>query len=366
MRKDFLTLIVALILWPLPVYACTIFKMTLRGNTLISNNEDWSDPDSKVWFLSPDSVGHGCVFFGFKNGWAQGGMNDQGLFFDGLAGPVKKWHHESSKKDYPGNLCEQVLKEVSTVEAAIPYFKKYNFPSLITGIFILVDITGTTAVIQYSEGRLRIDTHDSPYHASGYRAERANEQLKEMRTLSVEGMTRILRTCRRRDSYPTQYANVYDPRNMIVYVYPSHGSIGSMRFDLKKELAKGNHYYDLSKLSEQVNGPLLTDHKSTRSIPLAANALDYYTGEYKSGSALLHLYRSGSSLLLKTKMVFDGVMPFRIVPVSADRFVARDIALEIRFGRNQAGKIVGLSLKRGAVEHKAIRLPSRTRTVTSP
>lgn len=293
-------------------------------------------------------------------------MNDQGLFFDGLAGPVKKWHHESSKKDYPGNLCEQVLKEVSTVEAAIPYFKKYNFPSLVTGIFILVDITGTTAVIQYSEGRLRIDTHDSPYHASGYHAERANEQLKEMRTLSVEGMTRILRTCRRWDSYPTQYANVYDPRNLIVHIYPSHGSIGSMRFDLKKEWAKGNHYYDLSNLSEQVNGPLLTDHKSTKSIPLAANALDDYTGEYKSGSSLLHVYRLGSSLLLKAKMVFDGVMAFRIVPVSADRFVARDIALEIRFERNQAGKIVGLSLKSGAVEHEATRLPSRTRTVTSP
>ena len=130
MRKTFLTFLVALILWTLPVYSCTIFKMTIDGKTLIGNSEDWSDPDSKVWFLSPDSDGHGCIFFGFKNGWAQGGMNDKGLFFDGLAGSVKKWHRDSNKKDYHGNLCEKVLKEVSTVEAAIPYFKKYNFPSL--------------------------------------------------------------------------------------------------------------------------------------------------------------------------------------------------------------------------------------------
>ncbi len=327
MRKAFLILMVVLVLWNLPVCACTIFKMTLRGETLIGNSEDWSDSNSKVWFVSPYSGRNGCVFFGFKNGWAQGGMNDQGLFFDGLAGPAKKWHRESHREDYPGNLCEKILKEVSTVEAAIPYFKKYNFPSLVTGIFIFVDVTGRTAVIRYSAGRLRIDTHDGPYYACGYRGEQANEQLKEMQALSVEAMARILKNCRRRDSFPTQYANVYDPRNLLVSIYPSHGLIRSIRFDLKKEWAKGSHYYDLSSLSEQMNGPLLTDHKSTRSILLDASALDDYTGDYKSVSSLLHIYRSGPSLLLKTTLVFHGVMPFNIVPVSADRFVLSDIVL---------------------------------------
>lgn len=59
MREAFLILMVVFLLWNLPVCACTIFKMTLRGETLVGNSEDWSDSDSKAWFILPDSGRNG-------------------------------------------------------------------------------------------------------------------------------------------------------------------------------------------------------------------------------------------------------------------------------------------------------------------
>ena len=68
-----------------PVVACTIVAISKDNKVLVGNNEDWSDPDSKVWFQSLEKDKYGCVYFGFKNGWTQGGMNEKSLVFDWVA-----------------------------------------------------------------------------------------------------------------------------------------------------------------------------------------------------------------------------------------------------------------------------------------
>src|SRR5512133_3528435 len=73
-----------------PAFPCTIFKLTRNGATLVGNNEDYSDPETRVWFLPPKANMHGRVYFGFANGFAQGGVNDAGLFFDWVAGVPSK------------------------------------------------------------------------------------------------------------------------------------------------------------------------------------------------------------------------------------------------------------------------------------
>jgi len=356
MKKRFQIILFMVILWPALLFSCTIFKMTRDGNTLIGNSEDWSDPDSKVWFLAPEPGKYGRVYFGFKNGWVQGGMNEQGLFFDGLAGSVKKWQPEPDRQDYAGNLCEKILEEASTVKTAISYFKKYNFPSLVTGIFIFVDKSGETAVIQYSEGRLKIDVTDGRYCAFGYQESRANNLLKNMSNLSIAEMKQILGKCQRQDSYPTQYANVYDPQKLVVHVYPAHGATKSIKFDLKKEWAKGNHYFDLPKYAEQMNIPFLKDHKTSDMINLSNNVLDNYIGKYNTGSSMINIYRSDSVLYLKTNLIFNGIMAFWIMPLSREQFLVRDLAIEIGFKRNRAGKISGLTMKMGTEVYDANRI----------
>ncbi len=73
--------------------ACTAFLAYDGQLALGGNSEDWKDPDTYLWFTPAEKGEYGRVAFGFGNLWPQGGMNDQGFFFDGMATdplPLKK------------------------------------------------------------------------------------------------------------------------------------------------------------------------------------------------------------------------------------------------------------------------------------
>src|SRR4051812_28109901 len=70
---------------------CTIFVLTDSKRALFCNNEDWSNPKSRIWFVPATSRRHGCVYLGFDDSWAQGGLNTEGLAFDWVAGYQDTW-----------------------------------------------------------------------------------------------------------------------------------------------------------------------------------------------------------------------------------------------------------------------------------
>ena len=70
--------------------ACTVFAVSHDGTVFFGNNEDWKDPYTRVWFLPAENGKYGRLYLGFERFGVtipQGGMNDQGLAFDILAGP---------------------------------------------------------------------------------------------------------------------------------------------------------------------------------------------------------------------------------------------------------------------------------------
>ncbi len=341
--KLFISILTILLIGASQAISCTIFKSTHSEKTLIGNSEDWREANAKVWFLSAVPGKHGRVFFGFENGWAQGGMNDQGLFFDGIAGETQDWVSVAHREDFPGNLCEKILEEAVTVEDAIAYFKRYNFPSLVVGTFVFVDATGSTATISYAGGRLKVDSFSASTFARGYRGDKARDLLDRMGSIDIPAMEQILNDCQRRDHYPTQYGNIYDPHGLEVHFYANQGSVREITFDLVNELAKGDHYYDLENLSENVNMGLAVDHKTRSALP-HASALDEYVGQYGLDTKSLKITSSGNYLLLRSELIFDAVMAFEIVLVGDDQFVARHLAIEANFQRDRQGNITSMSV----------------------
>ena len=85
---------------------CSVLYATDGELALGGNNEDYINPLTKVWFIPGEGGSFGRVYFGFADYHAQGGMNDQGLFFDGLGldetFPVSK----GGKQEYAGNLVD--------------------------------------------------------------------------------------------------------------------------------------------------------------------------------------------------------------------------------------------------------------------
>jgi hypothetical protein len=347
-----LSLGVGLLLQTAPTTACTIFKMTESGRTLVGNNEDWLDADAKVWFLAAEPGKHGRVLFGFENGWAQGGMNDQGLIFDGIAGDARDWKPAPDLEDFPGNLCERILEVGATVGDAVTYFERFNFPSLVIGTYVFVDRLGHTAVISYGENGLVVENHSRANYAVGFHEERAGEMLAEATALSVEAMATVLRSCRRRDVYPTQYGVIYDPHDLAVHVYSDRGPVNAVMFELEHEWDRGDHFHELANPTDPAGSGLLVDHKTQPIWDISATKLREYVGSYEMGKSHLTVEPSDDCLLLRSEIVFDAIMSFEIVPVGVDEFVARHLAIELTFHRDQAASINGLSLVHEGEVHR--------------
>ncbi|MCF0075680.1 hypothetical protein LZD49_34730 [Dyadobacter sp. CY261] len=67
-------------------FYCTIVVLSDAKRTLFFNNEDYSNPATRLWFLPATKKYYGCMYLGFNDGWAQGGLNQYGLAFDWVAG----------------------------------------------------------------------------------------------------------------------------------------------------------------------------------------------------------------------------------------------------------------------------------------
>ena len=68
MKRIFIILLLTLIILPCEtLFSCTMFTLTKNGKTLVGNNEDWRNPNTKIWFVLPDKGKYGIVYFGFDN-----------------------------------------------------------------------------------------------------------------------------------------------------------------------------------------------------------------------------------------------------------------------------------------------------------
>ena len=80
---------------------------------------------------SAETTKHGCVYFGYGNRFPQGGMNDQGLFFDGAATKQLAVKNSSGKKKLPlAELFTTVLEECEDVEEVIAFLSRHDLSDL--------------------------------------------------------------------------------------------------------------------------------------------------------------------------------------------------------------------------------------------
>ena len=53
-----------------------MFKITQGGKTLVGNNEDYWNPNTRVWFEQSEGEKMGAMYVGFDDLYPQGGMNE--------------------------------------------------------------------------------------------------------------------------------------------------------------------------------------------------------------------------------------------------------------------------------------------------
>src|ERR1017187_4027743 len=106
----------------LPMPACTIFVLTDTNRALFCNNEDWSNPKTRIWFLPAGRGYYGAVYVGFDDGYAQGGLNTEGLACDWVAGYTEQWQPDPHVPTARGNSGQRMLETCTTIADAIAFY----------------------------------------------------------------------------------------------------------------------------------------------------------------------------------------------------------------------------------------------------
>ncbi|MBM3311855.1 MAG: hypothetical protein FJY80_10135 [Candidatus Aminicenantes bacterium] len=234
---------------PLQTFPCLILKIAHGNSVLAGNNEDIDNPLSKIWFEPPEKGKYGITYFGYTANYPQGGMNDQGLFFDGVAGYKTDWKASPQRLDYEGILFRKIMEECATVEEAIAIFDKYNFSAFQSARIFLADRSGASAIVGWIDGELKSIRDTGNFQAVGFKEETALAMLKALKdgqkTLGADDVKAILEACHQEGRYPTQYSNICDLKNNVVYMYLFHDYSAVVEFDANEEYRKGKHDYPL-------------------------------------------------------------------------------------------------------------------------
>lgn len=246
-----------------PIQACTIFVLTDAKRALFCNNEDYSNPVTRIWFVPPGDGFYGCVYIGFDNGWVQGGLNTEGLAFDWVAGYMEEWESSVGMKSVRGNPSERMLETCTTIKDAITFYRKHWEPDFARAKILVADRTGASAVIGAKDGKLQVEqAHQS--RGFGYGVRTLKKMLKKQPEPTVAKGFEILRACVQEGHNATKYSYIFDLKPGEIFLFRFSKWTKDVKLKLSVELEKGEHYYDIPQICKQLTQapiPLLNNMK---------------------------------------------------------------------------------------------------------
>ncbi len=246
---------------PTAALACTAFVDADETRVLVGNNEDYYPTDVVVRVRPAAGGRHACLLVGFgQHGFAMGGVNDQGLFFDSFSVPnVGLWRSTAAKESLPGFRLDDIAERCANVDEAIAFCRRYNLPYFQTDRLFVADASGAAAVIEWGdddvavirkEGRTQVVTNFYLAHPERgwypcWRYDRATAMLA-----SAEPSWGLLRSIlsavqQHWNGGGTRYSNIYELKTRRMSLLNASNFDEYATFDLARELARGEHTYQI-------------------------------------------------------------------------------------------------------------------------
>jgi hypothetical protein len=236
-------------------------QVALGGN----NEDNYYAVPTHIWFLPPEEGRYGMALVGYDNYLnPEGAVNDHGLFFDGLSVSGPEIPVPEDRLRYDGNGIMKVMTECATVDCALAFFEKYWVPGQ-TGQLLIGDRYGNSAIVEplaivRKDGPFQVATNFfqsrvPPADRTDTRYLQATTRLQNAESFSVDLLRNTLDVVHQQSDggagHPplhTQYSTIYDLRKGQIHLYYFHDFEHAVTFDLKQELAKGIHAYEISSL----------------------------------------------------------------------------------------------------------------------
>jgi hypothetical protein len=331
-----------------PGQGCSTVYATDGQQMLGGNNEDSSEPLTKVWFVPATEDTFGLVLFGYSNFRAQGGMNDQGLFFDFQTGPTELPVILEGKQPYTGTnfIVYDAMARCATVACVVEMFEKYYDRESLPYQHLFGDATGESAIIEpqvilRQQGGYQVATN---FYQSTYAPEKRGQACLRYKTatgmlegspaLSVEYMRDVMAAVHQDQPWgpKTVYTNVYDLVNRMIYLYYFSDYEHVVVLDLDEELAKGAHAYDMAALfppnpaAQEFYAAAMRSYDRvirSRRVEVDPALLAAYVGEYappesgpRAPGEWVSVVPYGTSLM----MIFPDSHRYELMPQSPTSF----------------------------------------------
>lgn len=261
--KVFFSVLISILLLSMKLYSCTVFYVTDGNIIFAGNNEDWKDSYTKMWFYPSEADKYGWIKFGYGSGFPQGGMNDQGLFWDGTSNPYLAMPlSEANKEKYPGPLMQKIIEECANIQEVTDIFQEYYCEDQYRAQYIVGDSLYNSVIVEGDniismQGNYLVLTNFYHSHPDlgGYpcrRYDTAVEMISNNDNLTTYFIGSVLAATHQEGNYPTQYSNIYNLKNCQIYLFHFHNYEEFIKIDLKEELNKGYRSFDVPDLFSKV------------------------------------------------------------------------------------------------------------------
>ena len=233
---------------------CSMFKLTMYGKTMVGNNEDYWNPNSRIWFEQGKVNEYGAVYVGYDDFWPQGGMNQAGLVFDGFSMDYLAINDTLGKKSLDVNFLRYIMKKYSAVDDVKKYLSQYNLHGLETSMFLFIDKTGKYLVV---EGDSLITGNNQSYVLSNFYPSQIKDEneinipiyhkgkrlLESKKDTSISFCSSVMDTMHQERNWGagTMYTTIYDLKEGTIYLYFFRDYTHVVKFNLNQELKKKDY-----------------------------------------------------------------------------------------------------------------------------
>lgn len=272
--------------------ACSMYKITIDGKTMVGCNEDAWRTTSVIWFENANQhQKYGAGFTGsrqtFDNKTApQSGMNIAGLTFSRLVAYHPKQEIDLSAKKKITNevtYLTDILHQCATVAEVKHYIEQYDHSIFIDDVYMYIDSTGKYLIV---EPYKLIEGDDPNYVLSNFcpsitkneaarkmeRYRNGEDFLKNHSTTAsldfCRDLSDTMHVCRSRNGDGTLLTSIWNTKDGLVNLYFYHSYDSTVQFNLAEELTKGDHILSIPTLfAPNPEFERLTNYKTPFNTP---------------------------------------------------------------------------------------------------
>ncbi len=273
-KKSYILLLVmlALVMHQNKNKACSMYKITVDGKTMVGCNHDAWLTTPKIWFENAKQYNeYGTVFTGSRQvspnrTTPQSGMNTTGLVFSRLSSfyPKQNKRFEDRRKiSNEADYLSGILHRCATVKEVKKYIQQFDHSFFLNDVFIYIDSSGDYLIVEpynFIEGKNPnyVLANFCPSITSDKQARKleryrnGSDFLKRHKAISSidfsTALSDTMSVCRSRNGDGTLITSIFDTKEKVVGIYFYHNYDTIMQFNLTNELSKGDHMLNIAEI----------------------------------------------------------------------------------------------------------------------